>query len=69
MLLNFRQNLLFPPIFSQNFLEPRILEVRKAENGDEKNKISMIQQEHSEIYRNKNYVRVPHLVGYGDDSG
>ena len=29
----------------------------------------MIQQEQSEIYRNKNYVRVPHLVGYGDDSG
>ena len=23
----------------------------------------MIQQEQSEIYRNKNYVRVPHLVG------
>ena len=34
-----------------------------------KKKISMIQQEQSEIYRNKNYVRVPHLVGYGDDSG
>ena len=29
----------------------------------------MIQQEQSEIYRNKKYVRVPHLVGYGDDSG
>ena len=66
-ILNFAESLLdvaeILPIFYQNspIIYRFFSEIRITENEYE--------FVFSEIYRNKNYVRVPHLVGYGDDSG
>ena len=64
---------LISPVFTNfpffSFFARIVFGNQKTRKWRWKKKVSMIQQEHAEIYRNKNYVRVPHLVGYGDDSG